>query len=129
LERLASLARQLGRRAAFLESEALLERTDDALAFLRDHLDLSEPLQRHYRSFAKTGTPGFGDPSPAIRSGEIGRHRVKRAQFTVPAALVEKITAAHAACLEACVRNCVPMSGSRYANAGLSETAPQPSVA
>lgn len=130
LERLAALAQQLGHRAAFLESEALLERTDDTLEFLRDHLELSGPLQRQYRSFAKTGKPGFGDPSPAITSGEIGDYRVKRAPFTVPTALVQKVTTAHAACLDACQRNCIPMSGSvHYIGAALSETAPQPSVA
>jgi hypothetical protein len=130
LERLASLARQLGRRAAFLESEALLEQTDDTLEFLRDHLGLSGPLQRQYRRFAKTGKPGFGDPSPAIRSGEIGRYRAMRAQFAVPTTLVEKVTAAHAACLDACKRNCVPMSGSvRFESESLTETGPQPSVA
>lgn len=130
LERLADLARRLGRRAAFLESEALLERTDDTLEFLRDHLELSGPLQRHYRSFAKTGKPGYGDPSPAIRSGEIGGHRVKRAQFAVPTALIEKVNAAYSACLDACQQHCVPMSGSLgFDSATLSETAPQPSVA
>jgi hypothetical protein len=131
LERLTELARRLGRRAAFLESEALLERTDDTLEFLRDHLELSGPLQRHYRSFAKTGKPKFGDPSPAIHSGEIGGgYRVKRAQFAVPTGLVDNITAAHAACLDACRRHCVPMSGTgRFDSAALSETAPQPSVA
>jgi hypothetical protein len=130
LERLADLAHRLGRRAAFLESEALLERTDDTLEFLRDHLELNGPLQRQYRSFAKTGKPKFGDPGPAIRSGEIGGYRVKRAQFAVPTALVDKITAAHAACLDACQRYCVPMSGSaRFVGAAVSGTAPQPSVA
>jgi len=131
LERLAELACQLGRRAALVESEALLERTDDTLEFLRDYLELSGPLGRQYRSFAKTGKPGFGDPSPAIRSGEIGGYRVKRASFAVPPALVERITAAHAACLDACRQHCVQMRGSpRYvSSAALSETAPQPSVA
>jgi hypothetical protein len=130
LERLAELARQLGRRAAFIESEALLERTDETLEFLRDHLELNDPLQRQYRNFAKTGQPGFGDPSPAIRSGKIGGYRVKRTQFAVPTALVEKISAAHAACLDACRQSCVSMSGNvPFGSATLSETAPQPSVA
>jgi hypothetical protein len=130
LDRLAELARQLGRRAAFLESEALLERTEETLEFLRHHLELRGPLQRQYRSFAKTGKPGFGDPSPAIRRGEIGGYRAKRAQFTIPMELVERVTTAHEACRDACLHNCVPMNGNaRYASAGLSETAPQPSVA
>ncbi|HVY79684.1 MAG TPA: hypothetical protein VG994_01775 [Steroidobacteraceae bacterium] len=130
LEGLGGLARQLGRRAAFLESEALLERTDEVLEFLRHHLELNGPLQRQYRSFAKTGKPGFGDPSPAIRSGEIGGSRPKPAPSALPPELVEKLTAAYLACREACLAHCVSMSeGTGYAACGVSERAPQPSVA
>jgi hypothetical protein len=110
LQRLADLARQLGRRAAFVESEALLNHTDAALEFLRDYLELNDPLQRRYRSFAKTGKPGYGDPSPAIRSGEITRQKEKHARFAVPASLIAKVADAHAACLEVCTRYGVPMS-------------------
>jgi hypothetical protein len=131
LERLAELSARLGRRAAFVESEAVLERTDDTLEFLRDYLELSGPLARQYRRFAKTGEPGFGDPSPTIRSGEINGSRARRAAFAMPSALIEKITAAHAICLDVCREHCVTMSGSpRYvSSAALSETAPQPSAA
>jgi hypothetical protein len=110
LQRLADLARKLGRRAAFVESEALLNHTDATLEFLRDYLELHDPLQRRYRSFAKTGKPGYGDPSPAIRSGEIGIQKEQHARFAVPASLIAKLANAHAACLEVCNRQCVPMS-------------------
>lgn len=109
VQRLTLLARQLGERAAFLESEALLERTDATLEFLRDYLELSSPLDRHYRSFAKTGAPGFGDPSPNIHTGEIGAQTRKRAPFPIPATLAARVKAAHAACLDACTRYCVPL--------------------
>jgi hypothetical protein len=132
LRTLADLARRLGRRAAFLESEALLEHTDATLEFLRDYLELSGPLQRRYRRFAKTGKPKFGDPSPAIHSGEIGAHRENRAPFAIPPSLIAKVASAHEACLEACTRHCVPMSGnvpSRTRAAPLNEIEPRPSVA
>jgi hypothetical protein len=133
LGRLSELARNLGRRAAFVESEALLDHTDETLEFLRDYLELSGPLQRRYRSFSKTGKPGFGDPSPAIRSGEIGVYREQRSQFAVPSSLIARVAAAHAACLDACNRNCVPMSATAprraRARGEISGTAPQPSVA
>jgi hypothetical protein len=76
---------------------------------LRNFLELSCPLERRYRSFEKTGKPGFGDPSPAIRSGEIGAPTSRRGTFAIPDALVERIEASHAACIEACYSNCVPM--------------------
>ena len=109
LRRLAELAPVLGERAAFLPSEALLTNTDDALAFLRDFLELHQPLERRYRSFAKTGEPGFGDPSPAIRSGEIGAQSSKRALVPVPQSLIEQVRAAHIGCVEACHRHCITM--------------------
>jgi hypothetical protein len=109
LQRLADLARKLGRRAAFVESESLLNYPDATLEFLRDYLELNDPLQRRYRSFCKTGKPGYGDPSPAIRSGEISVHKENRARFAVPAPLVAKVAAAHDACLDVCNQHCVPM--------------------
>jgi hypothetical protein len=109
LRRLTELAPRLGERAAFLESEALLQRTDDVLQFLREHLELSQPLERRYRRFEKTGKAGFGDPSPAIRSGEIRGLSPQREEFPIPDALLERVKAAHAACVEACQGHCVPM--------------------
>jgi hypothetical protein len=106
LERLTDLARKLGRRAAFVESEALLQHTEYTLQFLRDHLELREPLQKRYRRFLKTGKPKFGDPSPAIHSGEIGSRRPKPVTFVIPAALIARVRGAHAACVEACNRHC-----------------------
>lgn len=125
LLRLAELAPVLGRRAAFLESSALMESTDEALEFLRDYLDLSQPLERRYRSFAKTGAPGFGDPSPAIRSGEILAQSHRREEVPVPDSLIQRVKAAHAQCLEVCQIHCVPMSGSpRAAQSELAEARP-----
>ncbi len=112
LERLTELARKLGRRAAFLESESLLDRTDHTLQFLRDHLELRDPLQRHYRRFEKTGKPSFGDPSPAIHSGEIRSQPPKRMTFAIPAMFMDKVASAHAACHEACNRYCSPLPAS-----------------
>jgi len=108
LRRLAELAPLLGERAAYLPSEALLTNTDDVLEFLRRFLELRQPLERRYRSFAKTGEPGFGDPSPAIRSGEIGARSSRRTYVPVPESLIEPVRAAHLACVEACHRYCVP---------------------
>ena len=109
LRRLAELAPVLGERAAYLRSEALLTNTDEALRFLQDYLELSQPLERRYRHFVKTGEPGFGDPSPAIRSGEIGARSTRGAHVPVPESLVERVRAAHATCIEACHRHCVPL--------------------
>jgi len=126
LRRLAELAPVLGERAAFLPSEALLTSTDEALAFLRAFLELSQPLERRYRSFAKTGEPGFGDPSPAIRSGEIGARSSRHAHVAVPESLIERVRAAHIACVEACHQYCVSM---RATPRGREQSMPQGELA
>lgn len=110
LGQLARLARVFGKRAAFVESEMLVSQTDDTLAFLQNFLDLDSPLERRYRSFAKTGQPGYGDPSEMIHSGEIGRRSQQRPTYSIPTALIEDAVKAHAECLAACRLNCVPVS-------------------
>ena len=110
LDRLTELARKVGQRAAFIESEALLERPDETLRFLQEHLELTEPLEKRYRRFAKTGKPKFGDPSPAIHSGEIGAKRARRVTFVIPTAVLMKVKVAHAACLDACHRHCATLA-------------------
>ena len=111
LSQLTRLARAFGKRAAFVESEALMSRTDDTLAFLQQFLSLDSPLERRYRSFSKTGKPGYGDPSEMIHSGEIGSHRnPQRPTYSIPSALLAQAVAAHSECLSACSFNCVPVS-------------------
>jgi hypothetical protein len=106
LGQLARLARVFGSRAAFVESEMLMARTEETLAFLQDFLGLDSPLERRYRSFAKTGKPGYGDPSEMIHSGEIGRRSQERPTYSLPPALIAQAVAAHAECLSACRLNC-----------------------
>jgi len=110
LGQLTKLARAFGPRAAFVESETLMSRTDETLTFLQDFLGLDSPLERRYRSFSKTGKPGYGDPSEMIHSGEIGRRSQQRPTYSIPSALLGQAVTAHSECLSACRVNCVPVS-------------------
>jgi hypothetical protein len=111
LSQLTRLAQAFGKRAAFVESEMLMSRTDETLAFLQDFLGLDSPLDRRYRSFSKTGKPGYGDPSEMIHSGEIGGRREKqRPTYSIPSTLIAEAVTAHSACLSACQLNCVPVT-------------------
>jgi hypothetical protein len=109
LRRLTRLAKLLGRRAAFVESEMLMSRTDEALDFLRGFLSLDEPLARRYRSFSKTGRAGYGDPSETIHSGELGARRAERPRYSIPTVLIAEAVVAHSECLAACNRNCAAL--------------------
>ena len=110
LGQLTKLARIFGNRAAFVESEMLMSRTQDTLVFLQDFLGLDSPIERRYRSFSKTGKPGYGDPSEMIHSGEIGRRSQQRPTYSIPSTLLADAVAAHGECLAACRLNCVPVS-------------------
>lgn len=110
LGQLTKLARIFGTRAAFVESETLMSRTDEALGFLQTFLGLDSPLERRYRSFSKTGKPGYGDPSEMIHSGEIGHRSQERPTYSIPGALLNQAVKAHSECLAACRLNCVPVS-------------------
>jgi hypothetical protein len=109
LRRLTQLARVLGTRAAFVESEMLMARTEGALEFLRDFLGLDAPLDRRYRSFSRTGVPGYGDPSGMIHNGEISTQRRTRLRYSMPTTSIAEAVQAHAECLAACNMHCVPM--------------------
>jgi hypothetical protein len=113
LSQLARLAQVFGRRAAFLESESLMTRTDEALDFLAAFLELDSPLERRYRSFSKTGKPGYGDPSERIHSGEIESRTSERPRYSIPPELVATAVQAYADCFSACAQHCVPASAMR----------------
>jgi hypothetical protein len=87
-----------------------MSRTDETLTFLQNFLSLDSPLDRRYRSFSKTGKPGYGDPSEMIHSGEIGPRSEKRPTYSIPTALIDEAVRAHAECMSACRLNCVPVT-------------------
>jgi len=109
---LTRLAKRLRARAAFVESDSVLRRTDETLGFLSDFLGLASPLERRYQKFAKTGEPGYGDPSLTIHSGELRAHSASaaRPRCSIPSALIARAVEAHAECLKAGNRYCVPLS-------------------
>jgi hypothetical protein len=116
VNQLTMLARRMGSRAAFVESEALMNRTEDTLQFLQNFLELETPLDRRYRHFPRTGRAGSGDPSDAIRSGEIRARRDGKPRYSIPSVLVADAVQAHARCFSACSLDCVSMGDRSAAN-------------
>jgi hypothetical protein len=96
--RLLELAAQMHGRVGFLESEALLSRTDAVLEKLTTFLELSSPLSRHYNVFAYTGKPGFGDPSGSILRGEVKPTPESRPALRIPRPLAVRLEQAHDLC-------------------------------
>jgi hypothetical protein len=58
-------------KSFFIESDQLITDTEALLAALSKWLVLEEPLSSRYTVFAKTGKPGFGDPSKVILAGKV----------------------------------------------------------
>jgi len=93
------LAGALRGRVLFLEAEALISRTADALQRTAAMLELNEPLQADYRRFAHTGESGFGDPSEAISTGRISNAvREPRTPVMLPAALAARLETVYDIC-------------------------------
>ncbi len=99
----------MGTRAVFIESEALMSRTEETLHFLQNFLDLETPLDRRYRHFPRTGRPGSGDPSDAIRSGEMRARRIASRVTRSRRRYIAEAVQAHAECFSACSLYCVSM--------------------
>ena len=112
VNQLTVLARQMGARASFIESETLMSRTEDTLQFLQNFLELESPLERRYRRFPRTGRPGSGDPSAAIRSGEMRARLDCKPGYSIPASLLDRAIEAHAECFSVCSLYCVSMRSS-----------------
>ncbi len=106
---LAELAAKVHGCAAFVQSEVLINRSHEVLAFLTDFLRLASPLRRDYRRFPKTGQPGFGDPSTVLSSGRLGAARPARRHCEIPPLLVERLDNAYAACLKTLKASCIQM--------------------
>ncbi|MEM7801346.1 MAG: hypothetical protein AAF633_19285, partial [Chloroflexota bacterium] len=78
VERLAQLekhSKNLNGNYFFLESDALINHTDEILEELRAFLNLESPLSSSYTIFQKTNQPGYGDFSDNISTGKIVKRR------------------------------------------------------
>ncbi|MBK7331962.1 MAG: sulfotransferase [Betaproteobacteria bacterium] len=73
LERINRYSELIGERAAFVESERLIDDTDAVLARLTRYLGLATPLEPTYERFPLSGQPGHGDPSANILAGRVLR--------------------------------------------------------
>lgn len=68
---LVGYARYLRRNYYFINSDEIIYDTENTLNNISYWLELKTSLQKEYELFEKSGKPGFGDFSTAIRSGII----------------------------------------------------------
>lgn len=103
LSTLEHLAATMGPRYFYLDAEALIERTDAALAALRRWLQLSSPLSSTYETFAMTGQRNAGDPSTRLKSGRVQRGGRDYRDIALDPGLVDAARQAHQRCRAALV--------------------------
>ena len=71
LSRLEEYAEIMSKDYFFLESDDLVNNTDNVLKDITKWLGLNTPLDNSYSLFNKTGKPGYGDPSDNIQNRKI----------------------------------------------------------
>lgn len=98
LARLVQDGQRFGSHSCFIESDQLIECSDDVLGMLTAWLELDTPLQKSYSVFPETGKIWHGDPSPAIRSGNILPTVDHNDQIEIPASLLVQAEQAYSMC-------------------------------
>ncbi len=105
LEQLAQLAKRTNGKAVYLDADKIVNDTDFVLGYMSDWLQLKTPLSSEYKTFSKTGEPGFGDPSDNIKQGKIIKNR-KSANIIIPEQIVKTISDAYGKCREVLMKRC-----------------------
>lgn len=110
LQQLEGYGAQLGRNAAFLTSENLIDDTDRVLGELARWLELGTALKADYRTFRFTGAPGYGDPSETILAGKVIRSDEDRHKHYLAVSIADNLlqegVAAHASCRDRLAKLC-----------------------
>jgi hypothetical protein len=105
LNQLEELAKITNGTAIYLDAEKIVNDTDFVLGYLTDWLQLKAPLSSEYKTFSKTGEPGFGDPSDNIKQGKIIKNR-KQPDVTIPDEILKTAQEKYNRCRETIMKHC-----------------------
>ena len=97
LNSLIQYAEKLKGNYYFVESDDLVQNTDEQLANLTKWLGLEIPLSKNYSSFKTTGKKMHGDPSDNIKSGVLQQTK-KHTDIDVPEDILKKAEEAYQKC-------------------------------
>jgi len=76
IESLVDYSYKLKGRYYFLDSDTLIDDSDELLSNVSSWLSLGTPLSSSYKVFEKTGTTGHGDPLENIQKGKLVKTKV-----------------------------------------------------
>lgn len=103
LKELEVYAEKLKGKYLFIKSDDLVDNTDITLDAFSNWLKLRTPLSKEYNTFARTGTPGHGDPLENIHSGVL--KKTKPHDIELSPELLEKADIAYENCLKKLLEN------------------------
>jgi len=81
----------------FIDSNDLVEDTENLLNTLSNWLHLEKPLEKEYSIFSHTGEAGYGDPSQNIKSG-IVKKTEGHPDIEIPLDILQKAISHYIAC-------------------------------
>jgi hypothetical protein len=97
LKQMGQLAQRINKEYLFIESNDLIENSDNKLRDITNWLDLKEPLTKNYSTFNYTGVMGFGDPLENIKSGVL-KATSSYSHIEIPQDLLSKAETAYFKC-------------------------------
>lgn len=109
LDQISCYAKKVGSRACFIESDSLIDATDDILNGLTQWLQLSNKLENRYQHFDATGREGVGDSSQNIMNNKIiSTHSCQ--SITLPDEVIGPATESFQQCLDVLRKHCIDIA-------------------
>ncbi len=105
LKYLEKLVERTNGKGVYVDAEKIVDNTDFVLGYLTDWLQLPSKLSSEYKTFSKTGKPGFGDPSDNIKQGKIIKNR-ESANVQIPDDILKSANEGYLRCRETLMKHC-----------------------
>lgn len=102
-------AKNVGPRACFIESDSLIESTDNVLFGVTKWLKLKDRLVNKYKHFDSTGKEWVGDSSTNIMNNEIVK-TPKYESIAVPEDLMEQANQSYQQCIAVLRHHCIDVA-------------------
>ena len=106
LSKLENYSKKMNGNYFFIDSDDLVEDTENILNTLSNWLNLEEPLKKKYSIFPHTGEAGYGDPSQNIRSGIIKKTE-SHSDIEIPLDILQKSTSCYNRCRHSLIQGSV----------------------
>lgn len=105
LRELIKISEVFNKDCYFIESDSLINDTDNILSALSSWLMLETPLKSSYKLFQNTGKAGYGDPSENINAGKIKKTK-QNINISIPENIINDANIYYDECVSKIIKNC-----------------------